>query len=381
MTGNAEQATDRQQRRRWTVAVVTLAVNLGSFAYLVLIARSASPAIFGALAALAGIALLFEVPANALQVALGPRRGPRARRTSSAGGGRGTTRRRLPARCGGLRRPACPFASSRAVPPPAIDHERSPAGGLRPARGDQRRAQGCPGRPGTAAATGNGPDRRHGGADRRGRCAGPAWRRPRRRLRSHGLGRSRHRRHSPDRPARDAQASRSAGKWPGYRREPVLRRPVPGSPWRQRASKARRSSEAQHQRTLCGTTPNWPAPRSPGTGSLRRSTSSLARHWLGREVSGWYSAAATIAQIALLAPGAIAALTFPRLVGSDIPRLVGPDSRPNQRLMFALGSAAVALTGFLAAVVVCVFAHGTVKRVVRAALLAGCERGGPAQLQ
>ena len=87
----------------------------------------------------------------------------------------------------------------------------------------------------------------------------------------------------------------------------------------------------------------------------------LARHWLGREVSGWYSAAATIAQIALLAPGGIAALTFPRLVGSDIPRLVGPDSKPNQRLMFALGSAAVALTGFVAAVVVCVFAHGTVR--------------------
>jgi O-antigen/teichoic acid export membrane protein len=87
----------------------------------------------------------------------------------------------------------------------------------------------------------------------------------------------------------------------------------------------------------------------------------LARHWLGREVSGWYSAAATIAQIALLAPGAIAALTFPRLVGADIPRLVGPDSKPNQRLMFALGSAAVALTGFIAAVVVCVFAHGTVR--------------------
>ena len=36
-----------------------------------LIARSASPAVFGALAALAGMALVFEVPANALQVALG----------------------------------------------------------------------------------------------------------------------------------------------------------------------------------------------------------------------------------------------------------------------------------------------------------------------
>ena len=57
----------------------------------------------------------------------------------------------------------------------------------------------------------------------------------------------------------------------------------------------------------------------------------------------------------------MAALTFPRLVGSDIPRLVGPDSRPNQRLMFALGSAAVAAIGFAAAVLVSIFATGTVK--------------------
>ena len=62
--------------RRLTVAAVTLAVNLGSFAYLVLVARSASPAVFGALAALAGITLIFEVPANALQVAVGRTLGP-----------------------------------------------------------------------------------------------------------------------------------------------------------------------------------------------------------------------------------------------------------------------------------------------------------------
>ena len=87
----------------------------------------------------------------------------------------------------------------------------------------------------------------------------------------------------------------------------------------------------------------------------------VARHWLASDASGWYAAAATVAQIALLAPGAVAALTFPRLVGSDVPRLVGPDSRPNQRLMFALGSTAVAATGFAAAVLVSVFATGTVK--------------------
>ena len=87
----------------------------------------------------------------------------------------------------------------------------------------------------------------------------------------------------------------------------------------------------------------------------------VARHWLAADASGWYAAAATVAQIALLAPVAVAALTFPRLVGSDVPRLVGPDSRPNQRLMFALGSAAVAAIGFAAAVLVSVFATGTVK--------------------
>ncbi len=48
-------------------------------------------------------------------------------------------------------------------------------------------------------------------------------------------------------------------------------------------------------------------------------------------------------------------------MGSEVPALVGPDSRPNQRLMFALGSAAVAVTGFAAAVAVCVFASGTVR--------------------
>ena len=45
----------------------------------------------------------------------------------------------------------------------------------------------------------------------------------------------------------------------------------------------------------------------------------LARHWLGPNASGWYAAAATVAQIALLAPGAVAAVTFPRLVGGTCP--------------------------------------------------------------
>ncbi len=60
-----------QQSRRWAVAAATLAVNLGSFLFLVLVARSATPAVFGALGALAALTLVFEVPANALQVAVG----------------------------------------------------------------------------------------------------------------------------------------------------------------------------------------------------------------------------------------------------------------------------------------------------------------------
>jgi len=88
----------------------------------------------------------------------------------------------------------------------------------------------------------------------------------------------------------------------------------------------------------------------------------LARHWLHPLASsGAYAAAATTAQIALIAPGAIAAVAFPRLVGADVPHLVGPESPPNQRLMFALGAAFVAITSFVAAVVVSLLASSTVR--------------------
>ena len=69
--GREDKPEGRQQSGRWAVAAVTLAVNLGSFLFLVLVARSAAPAVFGALGALAALTLVFEVPANALQVAVG----------------------------------------------------------------------------------------------------------------------------------------------------------------------------------------------------------------------------------------------------------------------------------------------------------------------
>src|SRR5580698_3089452 len=89
MVDKSRRFTGSQDRRRWAVAAITLAANLGSFLFLVLIARSAQPAIFGGLAALAGIALLFEVPANALQVAIGRNVGDsgEARRTAHVAAG------------------------------------------------------------------------------------------------------------------------------------------------------------------------------------------------------------------------------------------------------------------------------------------------------
>ncbi|MCL6091838.1 MAG: hypothetical protein M1435_02650, partial [Actinobacteria bacterium] len=58
------------QGKRWAVAGVTLAANLGSFAFLVIVARASSPVVLGGFVALGALALLFEVPANALQAAV-----------------------------------------------------------------------------------------------------------------------------------------------------------------------------------------------------------------------------------------------------------------------------------------------------------------------
>ncbi len=178
MTGNAEQATDRQQRRRWTVAAVTLAVNLGSFLYLVLVAALGQPGYFRRPAALAGIALLFEVPANALQVALGRAVAARARRARCAGRCRGaasSTHACLGAGVCAVLLALSPLVEGSCTCP----RSRAPScWGLRPAGGYKRRAQGRAGRPGPAALVGNRPDRRDGRADRCGCPPGPPWRRP-----------------------------------------------------------------------------------------------------------------------------------------------------------------------------------------------------------
>jgi O-antigen/teichoic acid export membrane protein len=344
MTGTSQRQRGRREHRRSTVAAVTLAVNLGSFAYLVLIARSASPAVFGALAALAGITLLFEVPANALQVAVG-------RALTATPDNR---QARVAARpllvqasiwglavCGVLL--ALSPLVERFLHLPSITSAlllaayALPVGvsvvpkGVLVGQGRLRLLA-------TGLISGIAVRIllgvllvRHGGGLNAAFVAIVWGEVVTAVIVLFGL------REFLERPppAPTATPAPAAGGLTG---------PVTSEPLRLRWGETR-----------------WAALAFTGYWLLTAIDVIVARHWLAADASGWYAAAATGAQIALLAPGAIAALTFPRLVGSDIPRLVGPDSRPNQRLMFALGSAAVAAIGFAAAVLVSIFATGTVK--------------------
>jgi O-antigen/teichoic acid export membrane protein len=336
--GKDHQQEGRPQSRRWVVAAVTLAVNLGSFLYLVLVARSATPAVFGALGALAALTLLFEVPANALQVAVG-----RTVSATSAGG-------RVPELVAGpLLVEASAFGAGvcavlLALSPLVERFLHLPSITSALLLGAYALPVGLSVVPkGMLAGQGRWPllsagllagmavrlvvgvvlVRRGGGLD--GAFVAMIWGElvtavivliGLRRLLSHPEGR------------------------PPVDQGP----PGAGSPTHLRWGQAKVAAVA-----------------FTGYWALSAIDVVLARHWLGPATSGWYAAAATVAQIALLAPGAIAAITFPRLVGGDVPHLVGPDSRPNQRLMFALGSAAVAVTGFAAAVVVTLLASQTVK--------------------
>ena len=139
--GREDKPEGRQQSGRWAVAAVTLAVNLGSFLFLVLVARSAAPAVFGALGALAALTLVFEVPANALQVAVG-----RTVSATNTGGrvrpvrGGAISRRGQRFRCRCVRCAAGAVPSGRALSAPSVDHERSLARCLRLAGRHERGA-------------------------------------------------------------------------------------------------------------------------------------------------------------------------------------------------------------------------------------------------
>ncbi len=362
MPGIGQLQGGRRDRRRLTVAALTLAVNLGSFAYLVLVARSASPAVFGALAALAGITLLFEVPANALQVAVGRALASRSDRASGPAAGRPDTAPGGPDTAAGkvVARPLFLQASIWGLGvclvllalSPLVErflHLPSVASAL--LLGAYALPVGVSVVP-KGVLVGQGRLRLLA----TGLIAGIAVR--------IGLG---------------VWLVRDGGGLNGAFLAMVcgevvtavivllglrefLERPTPsstGAPGRP-AGIAPLEDGSTALRLRWGEA-KWAAVAFTGYWLLTAIDVIVARHWLAAEASGWYAAGATVAQIALLAPGAIAALTFPRLVGADVPRLVGPDTRPNQRLMFALGSAAVAAIGFAAAVLVSVFATGTVK--------------------
>jgi O-antigen/teichoic acid export membrane protein len=345
MTVTAQPAPGGHDRRRWAVAAITLAVNLGSFLFLVLVARSADPSIFGGLAALAGIALLFEAPANALQVAV----------ARTLGGGDAKTRDvrvvagplLIDASAWGaavcavllalsplverfLHLPSVTSAlllGSYALP---VGISVVPKGVLASQGRLTLLATGLLAGTCVRLAVGIALVRRGGGIE--GAFVAMVW----------------------------GEVVTAAVVLIGLK--PLLDPPGPVVRGEATLGPAQGTPATQSQSTRL----RWgdakvPAVAFTGYWILSAIDIVLARHWLGAEISGWYAAAATVAQIALIAPGAVARITFPRLVGADIPRLVGPDSRPNQRLMFALGSATVAVTGFAAAVIVSLLASQTVR--------------------
>jgi O-antigen/teichoic acid export membrane protein len=315
-----------------------LAVNLGSFLYLVLVARSAAPAVFGALGALAALTLVFEVPANALQVAVGravsattadgrvPQvvAGPLLIEASAFGAGVCAVLLALsPLVERFLHLPSITSALLLGVYALPVGLSVVPKGVLAGQGRWPLLSTGLMAGMAVRLVVGVVLVRRGGGLE--GAFVAMVWGElvtavivliGLRRLLSH-----------PDAAPPAELAVPRLG-------------PPPHLGW------------GQAKVAAVAFTGYW---------ALTAIDVVLARHWLGPAASGWYAAAATVAQIALLAPGAIAALTFPRLVGADVPRLVGPDSRPNQRLMFALGSTAVAVTGFAAAVAVTLLAPQTVK--------------------
>jgi O-antigen/teichoic acid export membrane protein len=349
MVDKSRRFTGGQDRRRWAVAAITLAANLGSFLFLVLIARSAQPAIFGGLAALAGIALLFEVPANALQVAIGRSvsdsgeerqtahvaAGPMLIDASAWGAGVCAVLLALsPLVEGFLHLPSITSALLLGAYALPVGISVVPKGVL---AGQGRLSLLATGLlAGLAVRLVVGVLLVRGGGGVEGAFVAMVW----------------------------GEVVTAAIVLLGLKQllgqpTPVAVGPPPGS------TSGTGDETVKHLPHLRWGDAKLPAMAFTGYWILTAVDVVLARHWLPLAQSGVYAAAATMAQIALLAPGAIAAVTFPRLLGAEVPRLVGPgtDSRPNQRLMFALGSATVAITGFAAAVVVSVVASWAVKEV------------------
>lgn len=343
--------------RRWAVAGITLAANLGSFAFLVLVARSSTPVILGGLAALGALALLFEVPANALQAAFASSSNGGA--TSAAPGsrdgrtGEGAGRGALVATAWGVAAGAVLVALSPLVeeflhlpsltPAILLGLYALPIGagvvpkGLLAGRG-RLGLLGVGLLAGIAVRLGL-------GAALVGSGAGVAG----------------------------ALGAMVAGEvvtalvlaicvWTTKEKSPGGGTETSGRGPGGRATRRRVAAG----RAPAGTTGRFgvaklPAAAFTGYWALSAVDVFMARHFLGASASGFYAAAATTAQLALIAPGVVAALVFPRLAGLDLPRPVSPEARPKQRLQFALAFGAVAITGFAAALAVAAWAGPVVQ--------------------
>ena len=348
--------------RRWAVAGITLAANLGSFAFLVLVARSSTPVILGGLAALGALALLFEVPANALQAAFASSSNGGA--TSAAPGsldgrtGEGAGRGALVATAWGVAAGAVLVALSPLVeeflhlpsltPAILLGLYALPIGagvvpkGLLAGR-SRLGLLGVGLLAGIAVRLGLGAALVGSGAGLAGALgamvAGEAvtavvlaiclW------------------------TARD--------KAPGVATEPAGgAAPGGAAPGGAAPGGAAPGGGAPGARSRFGVA-KLPAAAFTGYWALSAIDVFMARHFLGARSSGFYAAAATTAQLALIAPGVVAALVFPRLAGLDLPRPVSPEARPKQRLHFALAFGAVAITGFAAALAVAAWAGPVVQ--------------------
>ncbi|HTW05865.1 MAG TPA: glycosyltransferase [Acidimicrobiales bacterium] len=368
MVDKAQPVTGDQDHRRWVVAAITLAANLGSFLYLVLVARSAAPAIFGGLAALAGIALVFEVPASALQVVVGrsvsDRAGPAPRESLGQPGQGGGSQRGADVPAGPMLVDATAWGAGvcavllalsplieRFLHLPTVTSALLLGAYALPV-GISVVPKGVLAGQGRLSLLGAGLlagiavrlvvgvtlVRRGGGVE--GAFVAMVW----------------------------GEVVTAAIVLLGLK-QLLAPPPVPSSLQR-RPDAAAGTQASETGRAEAGSRVRWGDAKLPvvaftGYWILTAVDVVLARHWLSLDESGVYAAAATVAEIALLAPAAVAAITFPRLVGGEVPRLIGPgtDSRPNQRLMFALGSATVAVTGFAAAVAVSLLASWTVREL------------------
>ena len=325
------------------MGAATLAVNLGSFFFLVMVARTATPAVFGALAALVGVTLVFEVPANSLQVLV--ERSLRARDGPLVGTGVGglfaSTLSWGVLVCVALLAlsPAVrwffhlpTFASSLLLGAYALPVAVGvvPKGALLAGRRTRLLAGALVA--GIVTRLGVGIVLVHGGEGLHGALAAMV---------------------AGEVVATaiclfGARAAIVPRRPPKYEDNEGGEKPENYENGEARGAGAQVADEAAHVGARQWGDASELAVTFTGYWVLGAVGMVLARHWLPAEASGWYAGALTAAQVAMIVPGAVAALVFPRMVG---------ESSITRRLTLLEASAVVAGVGLAAATAVAFFAE------------------------